>query len=316
MHVLVTGATGFVGSAAVRALLEAGHTVVGLVRNPAKAQPLEALGMRVAVGDMLEPESYAPLVQEVDAVIQAAQYGVSGRMTKKKVAQINHADEVMTRALAEACLAHDKVLLYTNGCFGYGDHGDAWITEQTPLSPSPMGLGHAAMVRELTRLHAERGLKAIILTAGFVYGPGGLFKSSFYDTLTKNQLRVFGAGQNYWSTVHVDDLALAFVCALAADASKTHGENFNVVDDEPLRLRTLVDAITDAANHKRVGSIPPWLIGLMIGPPVVASLTTSFRVKNEKAKSVLDWSPRYATFQDGVGEVVEALERAETAARA
>lgn len=306
MHVLVTGATGFVGSAIVKALLDAGHTVTGLVRNESKAAPLQALGMRVAVGEMLEPSTYTSLVGEVDAVVQAAQLGVSGRMTQKKVAQINHADEVMTSALAEACLEHDKLLIYTNGCFGYGDHGDEWITEETPLDPSPMGLGHAAMVRYLDDLHARKNLKIIILTAGFVYGPGGLFKASFYDTLTKNQLRVFGAGENYWSTVHVDDLARSFVKALESDV---YGENFNVVDDEPIRLRELVDALTEATGRKRVGNIPPWLIALMIGGPVVASLTTSFRVSNEKAKTVLGWEPRYPSFRSGVGDVVAELQR-------
>ena len=308
MHVLVTGATGFVGSATAKALLDAGHTVTGLVRNETKAKPLQDAGMRVVVGEMLEPSTYTPLVGEVDAVVQAAQLGVSGRITNKKVAQINRADEVMTSALAEACLEHDKLLIYTNGCFGYGDHGDAWITEETPLNPSPMGLGHAAMVRHLNDLHAQRRLKVIVLTAGFVYGPGGLFKSAFYDTLAKNQLRVFGAGENYWSTVHVDDLAQSFSSALSSEA---YGENFNVVDDEPIRLRELVDALTEAAGRKRVGSIPPWLIALMIGGPVVASLTTSFRVSNEKAKVVLGWEPRYPSFRSGVGDVVAELKEVE-----
>ena len=304
MHVLVTGATRFVGSAVARALLDAGHTVTGLVRNPTKARPLRDAGMRVAVGEMLGPSTYTPLVEEVDAVIQAAQLGVSGRMTNKKVAQINRTDEVMTSALADVCLKYDKLLIYTNGCFGYGDHGDEWITEETPLNPSPMGLGHTAMVRHLNDLHAQRNLKVIILTAGFVYGPGGLFKTAFYDTLTKNQLRVFGAGENYWSAVHVDDLARSFLKALPSEA---YGENFNVVDDEPIRLRELVDALTKAAGRKRVGSIPPWLIGLMIGGPVVASLTTSFRVSNKKAKTVLGWEPRYPSFRSGVGDVVAEL---------
>ena len=306
MHILLTGATGFVGSAAVKALLDAGHTVTGLVRNPTKAEALKDLGMNVATGDMLEPQSYIPLVKEVDAVIQAAQLGVSGRMTGKKVEQINHADEVMTLALAQACVDHDKVFIYTNGCFGYGDHGDNWITEETPLSPSPMGVGHAAMVKKLDEMHNKKGLKVIVLTAGFVYGPGGLFKASFYDTLTKNQLRVFGAGENFWSPVHVRDLARAYVTAVESGA---YGENFNIVDNEPIRLRGMVDAITDAAGHKRVGTIWPWLLGLMIGPPVVASLTTSFRVKNDKAKDVLGWKPEYRTFHEGVGEVVEELGR-------
>ena len=79
------------------------------------------------------------------------------------------------------------------------------------------------------------------------------------------------------------------------------------MDDEPIRLRELVDALTEAAGRKPVGSIPPWLIGLMIGRPVVASLTTSFRVSNEKAKDGLGWEPRYPSFRAGVRDVVAEL---------
>ncbi len=307
MRVLVTGATGFVGSSVVRAMLENEneYEVIGLVRNAAKAQPLEALGMKIAIGDMLTPETYVPYVAEVDAVIQAAQYGVQGRLTASKVQQINHADDLMTTAIAHACIAYDKKLIYTNGCFAYGDHGDEWITEETPMTPSAMGVGHVAVVKRLNELHAQQALKVIILTAGFVYGPGGMFKSSFYDTLLKGQLRVFGEGQNYWSPVHVEDLARAFVKVVE---SKEYGGNFNVVDDQPIRLRTLVDALTDAMGRERVGRIWPWLLGLMIGPPVVNSLTTSFRVRNDRAKRVLGWQPMYPTFQGSIAEVVKQIE--------
>ena len=84
----------------------------------------------------------------------------------------------MTSALAEACIEHDKVLLYTNGCFGYGDHGEAWITEETPFSPSPMGVGSRRGGRAADGPSREGEPKrSSILTAGFVYGPGGLFKN-------------------------------------------------------------------------------------------------------------------------------------------
>ena len=303
MNVFVTGATGFVGSAAVRALLSAGHDVTGLVRDRVKAAPLEQLGMRTVVGEMLEPSTYRAAAAQAEVVINAAQLGVSGRVTKRKVAAINRADEVMTAALAGVCLEQGTTFVYTNGCFAYGDHGDAWIDEDTPLNPSPMGVGHARMVAELGRLRGQ-GLKAVVLTAGFVYGPGGLFKASFDDTLQSGQLRVFGAGQNYWSVVHVDDLAAAFVRSLDAPPG-----SYNVVDDAPLRLRELVDTLTDAAGHKRVGTVPPWLLGLLIGPPVVASLTTSFRVRNDRAKAELGWRPRYPTFEAGLPSVLETLRR-------
>ncbi len=304
MTVLVTGATGFVGSAVVDALRERNDTVVGLVRNPNKAKRLEAAGVRIAVGDMLQPDSYLHLVPTVDAVIQAAQYGTSGRITRRTVERIKEADETMSLAIARACIEHDKRLVYTSGCFNYGDRGAQWITEETPFEPSPLGEGHAKITTELLRLHAREGLDTAILSPGFVYGPGGMFKQSFVDTLDKGQLRVIGRGRNYWSCVHVDDLASAFALALERAPS---GTMYNVVDDAPLTLRELVDHLTDALGKKRVGAIPPWLMGLLIGRPLVASLTSSFRIRNDRAKGSLGWAPQYPSFADGLPRALETL---------
>lgn len=305
MRILVTGATGFVGRAVTLALLKDGHDVLALVRTPAKAADLEAAGAALAVGEMLTPDTYVPRVSEVDVVVHTAQYGTSGRLTRAKLEQVKAADKAMTKALAEACLEQRKRFLYTSGCFNYGDHGDAWITEATPETPSPLGEGHHDLTKYLLERHRQGGLEVLILAPGFVYGPGGLFKTSFYDTLQKGQLRVFGKGENYWSPVHVEDLARAYVRAVERDVS---GEVINVVDDEPLRLRELVDTFTDASDRPRVGSIPPWLLGLVIGGPLVASLTTSFRVNNDKAKRVLGWTPEFHSFRDGISQVLQRLD--------
>jgi len=306
MKVFVTGATGFVGQAVVKALRQRDHEVVGLVRDANKGHALEALEATLVVGDMLKPASYEGIVPMVDAVIHTAQYGIQGRFTHKKFAQIEQADALMTRTLSRACLAHDKKLLYTSGVFNYGDHGDEWITEQTPLRPSPLGEAHTKMVEELLPLYREQHLRVIILSPGFVCGPGGLFKQSFYDTLQKGQLRLFGKGQNYWSLIHVDDLAAAYALAVESEA---YGETYNIVDDQPLRLCDLVNTFTDAMGKKRVGSMAPWLLKVIIGGPLVDSLVTSFRISNEKAKRELGWQPRYSTFKEGLPGVIEALER-------
>lgn len=305
MHVFVTAGTGFVGSAVIRALLERGHAVTALVRNPTKAEPIKALGARLVVGDMHQPSTYVPAVNVADAVIHCAQLTVTGRLTRRAIAQINQADAIMTRALAEACLVQDKPFIYTNGYFSYGDHGDAWITEATSPRPSPLGVGHQQMVDYLIECHRQKGLKMVVLTAGFVYGPGGMFKTSFYDTLLKGQLRVFGRGTNYWSPIHVDDLAHAF--ALSVEGQQW-GENFNIVDDQPLPLKELVGQLTRQMGHKPVGSVPAWLIGLLIGPPLVESLTSSSRVSNQKAKQVLGWSAQYPTFASGLPGVLAQLQ--------
>ena len=304
MRVLVTGATGFVGRAVTQALLGSGHDVLALVRTPSKAADLEAAGAALAVGEMLEPDTYTPLVGEVDAVVHTAQYGTSGRLTRAKLEQVKAADATMTKALAQQCLELHKRLVYTSGCFNYGDHGDAWLTEATPETPSPLGEGHHDLTTYLLDLHRQNGLDVVVLAPGFVYGPGGLFRTSFYDTLQKGQLRVFGKGENYWSSVHVDDLSQAYVKAVSLDIP---GEVINVVDDTPLKLRELVDAVTDAAGTPRVGTVPPWMLKLIIGGPLVESLTTSFRVRNDKAKRVLGWTPRFASFRDGIPQVWQQL---------
>ena len=304
MHVFVTGATGFVGAAIVQQLLQDGHHVIGLVRDPDKAAELTRQGMETRVGEMTSPASYVDVVSSVDAVVQAAQLSSAGRFTEKRKDRINRADETMSLALAEACLRDGKRFLYTSGCFNYGDHGAEWIDERTPATPSPLGEGHARVVARLSALHRDRGLDVVILSPGFVYGPGGLFKASFYDTLRKGQLRVFGRGQNYWSPVQVDDLACAYGLALERGQA---GQVYNIVDDAPIPLRALVDALTAAQGVKAVGSIPPWLMGLLLGSPLVESLTSSFRVRNVKAKESLGWLPRYATFAEGIHPVLRTL---------
>lgn len=306
MNVFVTGATGFVGGAVVKELLTQGHQVVGLIRDPAKATALIQQGMTPQLGEMTLPQTYVPVVPTVDAVIQTAQLSTRGRFTNASKAKINEADKAMTLALANACIQHDKVLIYTSGCFNYGDHGTTWINEQTRANPSPLGEGHAHVVTELMRLHQNEDLKLLVLSPGFVYGPGGLFKTSFYDTLKKGQLRVFGDGQNYWSPIQVADLARAYTAALTRGRS---GEVYNIVDDTPMPLRQLIDAITSAQGVKSVGTIPPWLIGLLIGGPLVKSLTSSFRVSNEKAKRELGWQPQYRSFEEGIEDVLSVLNK-------
>ncbi len=77
-----------------------------------------------------------------------------------------------------------------------------------------------------------------------------------------------------------------------------------MVDDEPLRLRELTDLVTDALGRPRVGTARPALIGLLLGPTPVASLTTSCRIRGDRIRRELGWSPARGRFRDAVGAVV------------
>jgi nucleoside-diphosphate-sugar epimerase len=304
MRVLVTGATGFVGGGIVRALLADGHEVHGLVRDPGAAAALGRSGVTLHAGDMREPASYVPLVTQADAVVQAAQLSVPGRVTKARAQAVFAAEHTMTSALAEACLEHGRRLLYTGGCFDWGDNGEEWITENTALSPSPMGEGHAREAGLLQRMHAERGLNVVRLNPGFVYGSGGLLRSAFVDQARKGRLRCIGRGSNWWSCVHVDDLGRAYAAALSRARP---GASYAVADEHPIRLRDLTDVVTDAMRLPRAGNGAPWLVGLFIGRPLVASLVTSFRVDARSIREELGWRPEHPSFAESGPAEVRAL---------
>ena len=304
MRVLVTGATGFIGSSVSRALLAEGHEVTGLVRDPARAADLAAAGATLHRADMREPSGYAPLVADVDAVVHAAQLATRSPLTRGRMRVQQAADATMTRALADECLQHGRRLVYTGGCFDFGDHGDDWIDEATPLTPSPLGEGHTARARELDVLSRERGLDLVRLAPGFVYGPGGLFRTAFVDQAAKGRLRCIGRGANYWSSVHVDDLAAAYVAAVTRAAP---GSAYVVVDDEPLRLRTITDLVATAAGRGPVGSAPPALLGLLLGRPLVASLVTSFRMRSDRIRKELGWQPSRPTAREAMPALVGTM---------
>ncbi|MEK7366383.1 MAG: NAD(P)H-binding protein, partial [candidate division NC10 bacterium] len=79
MRIFITGGTGYIGSAIVRALVEAGHSVTGLVRSPEKEAALRGLGATPVCGDLKEPSAYMDVAAEHDAAIHAAfEYGDRG----------------------------------------------------------------------------------------------------------------------------------------------------------------------------------------------------------------------------------------------
>ena len=303
MQVLVTGATGFAGRAVAVRLAERGHQVTGLVRDPGRAGDLAGRGIALQRGDMLDPSSCVPSAERADAVVHAAQLAVPGRLSRRRSRAVFDADALMTRELADACVRSGGRLLYTGGCFDWGDHGEDEIDEDTPLSPSPMGVGHARQAEELDRRHRAEGLDVVRLSPGFVYGPGGLFASAFVEQARQGRLRCIGQGRNWWSCVHVDDLAAACAAALTGALP---GSAYAVTDDEPLRLRELTDLVTDALGRPRVWNAPPALVSLLLGSTLVASLVTSFRVRSARIRTDLGWVPTRPRLRDAVGEVVAA----------
>ncbi|MGE0608047.1 MAG: NAD-dependent epimerase/dehydratase family protein [Pirellulales bacterium] len=303
MKVLVTGATGFVGSAVVRALKRHGHDVLALVRNSTKASNIARQGVQAAVGDMRQPNSYEPLVRQVDAVIHAAQSPLRGRWSPAAIAEMQQADATMTRTLAWACLAQDKPLVYSSGGLTHCCDGDAWINECSPANPCLIAAGHASLAEWLEKMHDRRGLRSVVISPGLIYGPGGFLQRTVEMLLCRRYCHPGNPG-NFWSLVHLDDVGEAYVLGLERGQP---GETYFISDDQPLRREEAVDCISNSLGLCRVARMPGWLAKIALGSPMVEAIASPVRLRNKKARRELGWQPRFGCFQSALPGLLQEI---------
>jgi len=209
MRVLVTGATGYVGSAVAEALRAAGHQVAGLARSDGGARRLEAAGHDVVRGSLQDEEVLARAAREADGMIHAAATGASDQ---------GEVDAAAARAMLDALQGSGKPFVYTSGLWVLGSTGDEVAGEDAPAAPAEIVAWRPAVERRVTA-SAGRGVRAVVVRPGVVYGRGGGTPGALVAGGRKRGVvRYVGDGRQRWPMVHVDDLAELFVLALAAPA--------------------------------------------------------------------------------------------------
>jgi nucleoside-diphosphate-sugar epimerase len=200
MRVFVTGATGYIGSAVVKALVKAGHQVTGLVRSDEKAAELSSLGARPVSGDLKETAHYRNAAAEHDGVVHVGfDYGSEGVAADRKAVE----------TLLEAARAGDRPrsFIYTSGVLCLGNTGDTPADESVAANAIPLVAWRPAH-EELTLNAATDHLATAVVRPGFVYGGAkGLIAGYFGSAVGEGAAAYIGDGQNRMSLVHRDDLA-------------------------------------------------------------------------------------------------------------
>lgn len=202
MKILVTGATGYIGTAVAEALARAGHDIVALVQGDRSANRARAAGHAVAYGSLAEPGTVAAAACGVDAVVWTATTN----------------DGAIDRPAIEAtlgALGAGAAFLYTSGVWVHGDTGGAIVDESAALAPTPMVAWRAEVEQRVLSLGLAAGVRAVIVRPGIVYGRGGGIPAMLVDRARRDGVvRMPGDGANRWPLVHVDDLADLYVRAL------------------------------------------------------------------------------------------------------
>ena len=167
-------------------------------------------------------------------------------------------------------------------------------TEDSPIIGAAAGdMGEAMESLEQQTLNAPGG---IVLRYGFFYGPGTAYAADGQqiEMIRKRQMPIIGKGEGCFPFIHVEDAAAATVAAI----ERAEPGIYNVVDDEPARVREYLPYLADLVGAKKPWRVPGWLARLVAGR-MVGFATRLQPVSNAKAKQHLGWQPRYASWRDG-----------------
>ena len=280
MHVFVTGATGFVGSAVVRHLLASGHRVTGLACSDQSAAALQAAGAAVQRGDLADTAILAAAASAADAAMHLGYIHDFGRMdvaAKTDIAAIS--------ALGEALAGSDRPLLVTAGLAMLSPGRDA---TEDDISSHAAGNGRES--EKTASVFADKGVRVgLVRLAPSVHGQGDHgFVPTLIDIARRTGVSGYlEAGDNLWSAVHVDDAAQVYLKAL--DAVVPGVTRFHAAADQGIAFRDIAAAIGKGLGLP-VQSIPTALakehfgwMGLFAGLGMSAS--------SARTRQMLRWQP-------------------------
>lgn len=281
MKVLVSGASGFIGSALCDSLLVRGDTVVGLTRDPQRARLTNPSVSWHAWEPTLERPSAAAF-EGVDGVVNLLGEKINQRWTDEAKRRIMESRRTGTHNLLGAIAGLQKkprVLINQSAIGFYGDCGEAIVDE----SADPGGGFDAEVVREWEKAAHEAdatGLRLVIVRTGHVLDPSGGFLKQL---LTPFKLGVGGplaGGDQYVSWIHIDDEIGILLWAL--DNEKVSG-TINSTAPNPVTNKVFSKALGRTINRPAVLPIPGITLDLMYGNEFGAVLRGGQRVMPRRA---------------------------------
>jgi ornithine--oxo-acid transaminase len=316
--VLVTGASGFIGSHVAQRLVKEGHQVRCLVRASSDTTFLETIGVEIATGDLTDAPSLQRAVEGCRNVVHCGAM-VSDWGTEHEISQINVQG---TKNMLEAAsrVAVDR-FVHVSTTDVYGHPGGVGVEEtQTPTGfANYYSQTKLAAEAEVRRYQEERGLSAVILRPATVYGPRSVdVIGEMARAIKGGHMLLVGGGKAVAGLCYIDNFVDAVVLALRHE--KAPGQTFNVSDGVPVTWKEFTDGLAQGLGCPPVRYSAPYgvanaigfslesgyrllrrMTGLGTAPllsrQAVQVLGTDQDFSAKKAREVLGWKPAvdYAT---------------------
>lgn len=299
----MSGGTGVIGRAAVRALLAADHEVVVLTRRPENRAVVEELGAQPQPADLFDIESLVPAYADADVVVNLASRFPVGYAAAMPGAWRRN-DELHTVGVANVVAAAKRAgvrrLVQESVSFVYADGGEEWLTETSPIEmtaatePASVGESHV-------QDYSCDSRAGVILRFGMIVGDDPLTRY-FLKAAAHGRPVGFGHPDGWLHLVHTDDLGSAVVAALHAPRG-----TYNV-GAEPVRRHQLVAGYAEHVGARSGSYVGPVLRRL--AGPRAEPMTRSLRVCSELFSSQTGWTPSRPAFDPHWFEAAAALQDA------
>lgn len=305
MRVFVIGATGVLGRALLPPLVAAGHEVVGLAHSAEKLPRVENLGARPVCGDILDSEGMRRLVREIQPegiVNLATAIPLKLRVDPKDWA-LNERIRLEGTANLLAAAQESEIRLFVQESAGYiyEPGGDAWLTEETPPSSHPFRR-HIAQMEAMIR---DSGIPATLLRFGALNAADAWHTQQAISECKRGMLPIIGDGSAFMSQIHAEDAAQA-ICRALADPQATAGQTFNVVDNEPARMREVFPYIAQMLSAPPPRHVPPLLAKMLAGALTIEVFTASYRISSAKIRQALGFAPRFPTYRESWAAILQS----------
>jgi uncharacterized protein len=292
--ILVTGATGFIGSRLVNSLIDNGYNVTSLIRKGKEGNSKS----NIIYGDITDEKiDFKDL--EFDCVFHLASHTPLEK-NKKILEKVNLGG---TKKLFEEIKSITKSIIYISGLGVYGETGEIVIDENQKYNPN------TNFVK--IRLDAEKYLKDnslehkidfTVVHLGDVYGSDGWFYEMLIKRLKKNTFRIPNGGEYYKSFVHVDDAVGSMIAILEKES---FGESFIIADSMPVSFKEFSNFTADQISAKHPGGVPIFLAKIVLGSDLIKLLTTPVKVSNKKILEIYNF--KYSNYKDGIKQVISEL---------
>jgi len=263
MKILITGGTGFVGAQLTSRFIKDGNEVTILTRSEKRPEK-EPAGVSYLQGDPTQKGSWQEAIKNHDTIINLAGASIFSKWTEEHKKAIRETRVSTTQNIVEGIPSHPekKITLFSTSAVGYyGFCGDEELFEDSP--PGNDFLARIALEWEGEAFKArEKGTRVVITRFGIVMGEKGGALSQMIPLFKKYIGGPIGSGRQWFSWVHIKDLAEAFVFLIK------HPEisgPVNVCSPNPVRNRDLAKALGKALHRPSFLPAPGFMVKLVLG---------------------------------------------------